>query len=88
MTRAWAVVGLLVVLALMGAPEAEAVTLPFDPEPLSVYQGTVTLTAEVEVPSTLGVAENAIPLRVRYQACSDRECLAPAEVKVDVSVNK
>jgi uncharacterized protein len=65
-------------------PEGEIVTLPFDPEPLSVYHGVVTLAAEIELPPSPEAAGTAIPLRVSYQACSDRECLAPAEVRVDV----
>jgi len=69
-------------------PEGETVTLPFDPEPLSVYHGMVTLTAEVEAPPSLGIEETTIPLRVRYQACSDRECLPPAEEKIDVPVSQ
>jgi uncharacterized protein len=68
-------------------PEGEIVTLAFDPEPLSIYHGVVTLAAEVELPPTPEVAGTAIPLRVSYQACSDRECLAPAEARVDVPVD-
>jgi hypothetical protein len=64
-------------------PEGETVTLPFSPEPLSVYQGTVTLAAEVRVPPSLGAGTHTIPIRVSYQACSDRECLAPADATVE-----
>jgi uncharacterized protein YyaL (SSP411 family) len=64
-------------------PEGETVTLPFNPEPLSVYQGTVTLAAEVRVPPSLGAGTHTIPIRVSYQACSDRECLAPVEARVE-----
>ena len=68
-------------------PEGETVTLPFDPEPLSVYQGTVTLIAEVEAPPGLGAGSVTIPLLVSYQACSDRECLPPAEARVEVTAS-
>jgi uncharacterized protein len=68
-------------------PEGETVTLPFDPQPLSVYQGTVTLIAEVETPPSLGAGGVTIPLLVSYQACSDRECLPPVEVRVEVPVS-
>jgi uncharacterized protein YyaL (SSP411 family) len=65
-------------------PQGETLALPFSPEPLSVYQGTVTLTVEVRVPPSMGAGTHTIPLRLSYQMCSDRECLAPAEARVDV----
>jgi hypothetical protein len=68
-------------------PDGETVTLPFDPQPLSVYQGTVTLIVEVETPPGLGGGGVTIPLLVSYQACSDRECLPPAEARVEVPVS-
>ena len=67
-------------------PEGEIITLPFDPEPLSVYNGVVTLTAQIELPPAPEAAGASLPLRVSYRACSDRECLAPAEARVEVSV--
>jgi hypothetical protein len=69
-------------------PEGELLSLPFDPEPLSVYQGMVTLVAEVEAPPSLGAGEATIPLRISYQPCSDRECLTPAEAAVAVRVTE
>jgi uncharacterized protein YyaL (SSP411 family) len=73
-------------LARVDYPEGERLALPFDPEPLSVYQGTVNLTAEIEAPSSAGTEGASIPLRISYQLCSDRECLAPAEAAVEVRV--
>jgi uncharacterized protein YyaL (SSP411 family) len=67
-------------------PEGEVISLPFDPEPLSVYHSVVTLVAELEIPPSQGAGEQTIPVQVSYQACSDRECLAPAEARLDVPV--
>jgi uncharacterized protein YyaL (SSP411 family) len=61
-------------------PEGDEIELPFNDKPMSVYQGVV------EIPFTLqAAADGAAGLRrarltLRYQACDDRKCLAPAEL--------
>ncbi len=54
-------------------PAPRIVTLGFNPEPLALYDGTLTLTAPL--PDTR-------PARARLilQACSDEICLAPEEI--------
>jgi uncharacterized protein len=67
-------------------PEGETVTFPFDPEPLSVYQGTLTLTAEVETPPSLGAGGTTLPFLISYQPCTETECLPPVEKRLEVSL--
>jgi uncharacterized protein YyaL (SSP411 family) len=68
-------------------PEGDTVTFPFDPEPLSVYQGTVTVTAEVDIPPSLGAGETSLPFLVSYQPCTDQECLPPVEKRLEVPLS-
>lgn len=58
-------------------PPGELKTFAFEDEPLSVYEGEVTLVARFEVPADApeGPAEGSFDLR--YQACDDRSCLPP-----------
>ena len=58
----------------------------FSSEPLSVYTGSVAIVATVKLPKDLTVGPHTVKLRIRYQACNDRSCLAPAEATVGVPV--
>ena len=69
-------------------PKGTLRTFPFSKDkPLNVYEGTailrLPLTAGVD--AALGVQH--IPLKVRYQACSDEVCLPPVTITVDATVN-
>jgi uncharacterized protein YyaL (SSP411 family) len=70
-------------------PQGEKVKLKFNDQPLSVYQNRVTIKA-VLVPKRVAAGKPAandkqlnipdiIPLRINYQSCSDKICLAPAQ---------
>jgi len=58
-------------------PAGQLKTFAFEDEPLSVYEGEVTLIAHLLVPTDAltGPAEGSFSLR--YQACDDRSCLPP-----------
>jgi DsbC/DsbD-like thiol-disulfide interchange protein len=67
-------------------PEAEVVTYDFSEKPLSVYSG------EIEIVTVLRAPANAKPGdtlsgRLRYQACNDKACLAPASTEISVPLN-
>ena len=72
--------------ASVSYPEGEIQTFGFSEEPLSVYDGEVTLMARIDVPAT--AAEGAQPLTVGllYQSCDDRVCLAPVELDIPLQV--
>jgi suppressor for copper-sensitivity B len=54
-------------------------TFAFETEgPLSVYEGTATLVAELEIPADAAEGPLEIASTLGYQACDDRSCLPPA----------
>ncbi len=61
-------------------PDAEWVTLGFQADPLSVFQGTTTIEADVESPEEL----LAIRLDLTVQACNDRQCLKPETLTLEL----
>ena len=58
---------------LRSVPPAEELTLGFQDDPLSVYQGTVRFEGTIEGPEGARLG----PLQVRLQACNDEVCLRP-----------
>jgi hypothetical protein len=52
----------------------------FSPEVLSTYQDTIEILVRLEPDTKSAPAE----VEVRYQACSDNLCLAPASTRVNV----
>jgi len=69
-------------------PAGANVSLPFAPgETLSVYTGQVKFGISI-IPQTNFDAANGAALNIRlyYQACNDRECLAPATVSKSVAL--
>ncbi|MBI3910165.1 MAG: AGE family epimerase/isomerase, partial [Armatimonadetes bacterium] len=58
----------------------------FAGETLPVYEGTVTATVALRVSPETAPNRYGIPVRVRYQACSQTECLAPVEEQLVVEL--
>ena len=54
-------------------------------EKLNVYTGTVTLYLKVTPPADAALGAQHIPLKLRYQACSDSVCLPPVRQDVDTT---
>ncbi len=54
-------------------------------EKLSVYTGTVTLYLKVTPSADAALGTQHIPLKLRYQACSESVCLPPVRKDVDVA---
>ncbi|MCX6562491.1 MAG: protein-disulfide reductase DsbD [Candidatus Aminicenantes bacterium] len=61
-------------------PAAEVKKLELSENPLSIYEGTVRITAEVVLAPDFKGKELKIEGSLGYQACDDRSCLPPAEV--------
>ncbi len=55
-------------------------------DPLSLYTGTVLLVVPMTVAEEAEAGSQAISLRLHYQACDDRSCLAPEELQLDVLI--
>ncbi|MDQ5858533.1 MAG: protein-disulfide reductase DsbD N-terminal domain-containing protein, partial [Acidobacteriota bacterium] len=60
-------------------PDGKMMKFAFSESPLSVYEGSFT----IQVPVTWDAARPAPALSgsIEYQACNDKQCLAPASVK-------
>jgi hypothetical protein len=54
-------------------------------EKLNVYTGTVILRLNVTAPADGPLGAQHIPLKLRYQACSDSVCLPPVRQDVDTA---
>jgi DsbC/DsbD-like thiol-disulfide interchange protein len=54
-------------------------------EKLNVYTGTVTLYLKVTPPADAPLGAQHIPLKLRYQACSESVCLPPVRQDVDTA---
>ncbi len=63
-------------------PVGKVVKLGFSNNKLSVYEGRTTLKFNVTVPANYNGGEIALKAKLRYQACSDRECYAPVSKEV------
>ncbi len=60
-------------------PGADLVSDGVD-EPLSVYEGTIELRTTIDVPESFSGDAESVTLTVRYQACNEKECQAPAKL--------
>lgn len=61
-------------------PPGESLSFEFTDEPIAVYDGTVYLLADFDLPTDTPVGRLEVPARVRYQACDDKQCLPPITV--------
>jgi hypothetical protein len=67
-------------------PKGELHTFAFSKMPLNVYQGRVILRMEVSALPDAPLGTQHIPLKLRYQACSNEVCLPPVTLDVDAPV--
>lgn len=68
-------------------PKGELHTFTFSKKPLNVYQDTVILRVPVTSLANAPLGAQHIPLKLRYQACSQEICLPPVTLSVDAAVN-
>ncbi len=69
-------------------PRGASKTYPFVDRPLDVYEGTVVIEATIHSATGRMPASGAAPkLLLRYQMCSDRECLEPRTVQLPVQLS-
>ena len=67
-------------------PKGSLEKFSFAKIPLNVYQGSVILRMPVTVSGDAPVGEQHIPLKLRYQACSNELCLPPVTLPLDAVV--
>jgi len=61
-------------------PPAKMKRFQFSETPLSVFEGVVTITAEITPAADFASAEVKVEGKVNYQACDNRSCLAPKDI--------
>jgi hypothetical protein len=59
----------------------------FSPTPLSVFSGTFFVTTKFKIAPTAAPGPTAAKGQLRYQACNDRECLAPKTIDVSAQLD-
>jgi thiol:disulfide interchange protein DsbD len=67
-------------------PPGELHTFAFTKTPLNVYQDKVVLRVPLAAQSDAPLGAQHIPLKLRYQACSNEVCLPPVTLDVDAAV--
>ena len=68
-------------------PPGRTVKLAIDDQPLSVYDGTVTIRLPVAVGSGATPGVRTIAGKLRFQACNDQLCLPPSTVEFKLAVD-
>jgi len=68
-------------------PKGQLEKFAFSKIPLNVYQDTVILRLPVTALASAPLGEQHIPLKLRYQACSNELCLPPVTLPLDAVVN-
>ena len=64
-------------------PQGELHTFAFTKTPLNVYQDKVILRGPLTAQPDAPLGAQHIPLKLRYQACSNEVCLPPVTLDVD-----
>jgi uncharacterized protein YyaL (SSP411 family) len=75
------------VLERVDYPRGEAKALGGLTEKIPVYEGRVVITARVGLKPDAKAGPSELTFQVRYQACDDRACLAPASLSVPLRVD-
>lgn len=68
-------------------PKGELRTFAFSKKPLNVYADQVILRMTLSALESAPLGVQHIPLKLRYQACSNEICLPPVTLDVDAGVN-
>jgi hypothetical protein len=68
-------------------PKGKLEQFSFSKTPLNVYQDTVILRMPVTALPAAPLGEQHIPLKLRYQACSNELCLPPVTLTLDATLN-
>ena len=67
-------------------PESELFVSKFSDEPMFVYSGEITITSKLRLPAKLPDGLTELTGKLRYQACTDKACLAPTATEFRVPV--
>ncbi|MBI1925041.1 protein-disulfide reductase DsbD [Candidatus Poribacteria bacterium] len=67
-------------------PQSQQRTFEFADQPLAVYEGEVLLGLVANVSESVEPGKYTLRGQLRYQACNDTQCLAPAQVDVIIPI--
>jgi thioredoxin:protein disulfide reductase len=67
-------------------PKGELRTFAFSKTPLNVYEDKIVLRLPIAAQGDAPLGAQHIPLKLRYQACSNEVCLPPVTLDVDASL--
>lgn len=67
-------------------PQGQLKTFAFSKTPLNVYQDQIVLRAPLAAQADAPLGAQHIPLKLRYQACSNEVCLPPVTLDVDAAL--
>src|SRR5215470_11861162 len=68
-------------------PKGELRTFAFSKTPLNVYEDKIVLRLLLSAETNAPLGAQHVPLKLRYQACSNEVCLPPVTVDIDVALN-
>lgn len=68
-------------------PKPQMEKYDFSLTPLSVFSGTFEIVTHFKAPPTASPGPAMMNGKLRYQACNNKECLAPKNVEVAISVD-
>jgi len=67
-------------------PAGVAQKFAFADQPLSVYEGRVTIPIALSIAADIK-GQRMLPLKVRVQACDNEKCLPPATLDSAIAIN-
>lgn len=67
-------------------PKPQLLTFPFSEEPLSVYEGKVTIFAEIQLSDQFPHGETQLTGTVKFQACNEENCFAPSSEEFTIPI--
>ncbi|MCU7495537.1 MAG: thioredoxin fold domain-containing protein [Ignavibacteria bacterium] len=68
-------------------PAAKNIKFEFSETPVSVYEGEVTVSAEITIPSNTKPGKYPVKLVLNYQSCNNNTCLPPSTAEAELNVN-
>jgi len=68
-------------------PKGKLEKFAFSKIPLNVYQDTVILRLPITALESAPLGEQHVPMKLRYQACSNELCLPPVTLTLDATLN-
>ncbi len=73
-------------IANIGYPEPKDIKLEFSDKPVSVFEGTISIFADLKVPAGLTEGNYDFELILDYQACNDQSCMPPNSLAAPASI--